>query len=136
MIQFYFLSILFNAAAGFILVTEGTEKENSIETGLKISMGNETFRLVLGILTMVTGLLKLLSSVPGDLPVIGDLIPAAVGLAAGFILVFDYYRKRSTLDDDAVTPLAQIVSKNRKWIGFALLLAAALHFLFPQVLLL
>ncbi|GHU73444.1 hypothetical protein FACS189450_13240 [Spirochaetia bacterium] len=136
MIQFYFLSILFNAGAGFVLVNEGTDVENSIESSLKFSLRNETFRLVLGILTMATGLLKLLSSTQGDLPIIGDMIPAVTGLAAGFILLFGYYQGRSVIDDDKNTRLGEIVSKNRKWIGFAAMAAAALHFLFPQALLL
>ncbi|GHV90858.1 hypothetical protein AGMMS50268_13610 [Spirochaetia bacterium] len=136
MIQFYFLSIVFNAAAGFVLINEGTDVENSIESSLKFSFRNETFHLILGILTMVTGLLKLLSSTPGDIPIIGDLLPAVTGLAAGFILLFGYYQSRSVIEDDKNTRIGEIVSKNRKWIGFAALIVAALHFLFPQALLL
>ncbi|GHV44477.1 hypothetical protein AGMMS49546_28500 [Spirochaetia bacterium] len=136
MIQFYFLSIVFNAAAGFVLINEGTDVENSIESSLKFSFRNETFHLILGILTMVTGLLKLLSSTPGDIPIIGDLFPAVTGLAAGFILLFGYYQGRSVIEDDKNTRVGEIVSKNRKWIGFAALIVAALHFLFPQALLL
>ncbi|GHV52634.1 hypothetical protein AGMMS49579_10230 [Spirochaetia bacterium] len=136
MIQFYFLSILFNAGAGFVLINEGNDVESSIESSLKFSLKNETFRLVLGILTVVTGLLKLLSSTPGDIPVIGDFVPAITGFAAGFILLFGYYRGRSVIEDDKNTRLGEIVSKNRKWIGFAAMAVAALHFLFPQALLL
>jgi hypothetical protein len=136
MIQFYFLSILFNATAGFVLVNEGTDIESSIESGLKFSLRNETFRLVLGVLTMATGLLKLLSATQGDIQVIGDFVPAVTGLAAGFILLFGYYQDRSLIDDDKNTHLEHIVNKNRKWIGFAAMIVAVLHFLFPQVLLL
>ncbi|GHT92400.1 hypothetical protein FACS1894140_4360 [Spirochaetia bacterium] len=136
MIQFYFLSILLNAAAGFVLINEGTDVESSIESSLKFSLKNESFRLILGILTMVTGLLKLLSQTEGDIPIIGDFVPAVTGLAAGFILLFGYYQGRSVVEDEKNVRIGEIIGKNRKWIGFAALIVAALHFLVPQVLLL
>jgi uncharacterized membrane-anchored protein len=136
MIQFYFLSILFNAVAGYILSIDRKEDEGSLDTGLKFSFRNDTFRLVLGILTMVVGLLKLLSSTQGDIPVIGDLIPAVVGFGAGFTLIFEYYNSRSALNTEKTDKLALFLEHNKKWIGFIAIASAALHFLFPSVLLL
>ncbi|MDR2111459.1 MAG: hypothetical protein LBP32_09160 [Spirochaetaceae bacterium] len=114
----------------------GDEEDTVAGAGLRFSIQNETFRLILGVLTMVTGLLKLLSAVPGDVPVAGDLLPALVGLAAGFILVFEFYRGRSGMESERLEQLEGIVTKNRRWIGFGAVGAAALHFLFPSVLLL
>jgi hypothetical protein len=136
MIQFYLLSVLLNAATGYVLVLDSKEREDTIEASFGISVNSEVFRLILGVLTMVTGLLKLLSSVPGDLPVIGDLIPSAIGLASGFILVFEFYRSRSTLDTEKTDKIEGTLIKNKKWIGFIALASAVLHFLFPSVLLL
>ncbi|MDR3249016.1 MAG: hypothetical protein LBT39_09555 [Treponema sp.] len=136
MIQFYFLSILLNAATGFVLFTNSGEGGGStIEAEIRFSLHNETFRLILGILTAVTGLIKLLSPMQGDIPVIGDFIPAVAGLVSGFILLFDYYHGRSFFEegDGKVT---QIITVNRKWIGFAAMVVAGLHFLLPQALLL
>ncbi|MDR3249032.1 MAG: hypothetical protein LBT39_09635, partial [Treponema sp.] len=99
MIQFYFLSILFNAVTGFTLFCDDSEDESSVEAGLRFSFRNETFRLILGILTMVIGLLKILSPVQGDIQVVGDLVPALVGLGAGFIVLMGYYQDRSGLED-------------------------------------
>jgi hypothetical protein len=136
MIQFYFLSIFFNAVAGYILITEDEREEKSISDQFQFSLDNDTLRMILGILSMVTGLLKLLSSVQGDVPVIGDFIPAIAGFAAGFILIFEFYRKRSLVDTDKYEKIDGFLLKNKKWIGFVVLAAAILHFLFPQVLLL
>jgi hypothetical protein len=132
MMQFYFLSIFFNALTGYVLVM-GNRQE---EAGLGFSINNETFRLVLGILTMATGLLKLLSAVQGDIPVVGDLLPALVGLAAGSILIFGFYRERSSVKSEAIEKIEGFLTKNEKIIGFAALGAAVLHFMFPSVLLL
>jgi uncharacterized membrane-anchored protein len=134
MIQFYFLSIFFNAVSGYVLVREDKEQDLVFETGPFFSLYNETIRLVLGILTLVSGLLKLLSSIQGDIPVIGDLFPAAFGLVAGFILVFDYYRTKTSIESEKSDLIERILIKNRRWIGFVTIASAILHFLFPSVL--
>jgi hypothetical protein len=138
MIQFYFLSIVLNALSGYVLTREGGDftagGDTGLDTGFHLSLQNETSRLILGVLTIVVGLLKILSSVPGDLPVIGDLIPALAGFLAGFALVFEYYRGRSTLEPEHTDKIEHLLMHNKKWIGFIALAAAGLHFLFPSVL--
>jgi hypothetical protein len=136
MIQFYFLSILFNALTGFILFTENSEGESSLEERIKLPVNSEIFRLVLGILAIVTGLLKLLSPVQGDVHVIGDFLPAVLGFLTGFILIFSYYDEHATTDEGKFRNFSAVLLRNKKWIGLAALAAAALHFLFPQALLL
>jgi uncharacterized membrane-anchored protein len=134
MIQFYFLSILFNALTGYVLISDEGSRPLEIRPGF--SLGDETVRLVLGILSMVVGVLKLLSSVEGDLPVLGDIIPAVVGFISGFILVLEYYRERARAEDVNPETINQVLVRNKKIIGFAAIITAALHFLFPTVLLL
>jgi hypothetical protein len=136
MIQFYFLSILLNGLSGYVLSFRGNEPELSVEDSLRFSLNNSVFRLILGILSAVTGLLKLLSPMEGDVPVVGDLLPALLGLAAGFTLLFGYYRERSTVESEQVNRLDETIGRYKKWLGFFLLVSAALHFLFPQALLL
>jgi hypothetical protein len=136
MIQFYFLSIFFNALAGYILITDGDRGEEPLDPGVRFSLGNKTFRMVLGILALITGLFKILSSTQGDIPVVGDLIPAVMGFAVGFILIFEFFRERSTLDFEKYEKIESVFVKNKRFIGFIALASALLHFLFPQVLLL
>jgi hypothetical protein len=133
MIQFYLLSILFNAAAGYILTVED-EDDAAIETGLRLSANSETFRLILGVLTMAAGLLKLLSPTQEDIPIVGDLVPALLGLFSGFALVFSYYRNKTSLESEEVDNFWRILSKNKRWLGIITMVSAALHFLFPSVL--
>jgi uncharacterized membrane-anchored protein len=136
MIQFYFLSILFNALTGYLLTVKVDEEEVLEESFPGVSLKSETLRLVLGILTMLTGLLKILSSVQGDVPVVGDLVPALAGLGSGFVLVIEYYRSRSGTESGGPVKIEGFLVKRRKLIGFIALVSAVLHFLFPQVLLL
>ena len=133
MIQFYFLSILFNAIAGYALVVE-TDSRGSVLDGLKTYALDETFRLVVGVMTMAVGFFKLLSVVRGDIPVVGDLVPAAAGLSAGFGLIFEFYRTRSTLEGHGSEKIEHIFVRNRKWFGYLAMASAGAHFLFPTVL--
>ncbi|MDR2068798.1 MAG: hypothetical protein LBP71_02900 [Spirochaetaceae bacterium] len=134
MIQFYFLSILFNAASGYTLAMEDKDREGPAENGPCFFLNNETLRLILGILTLVSGLLKLLSSIQGDIPIIGDLLPAVLGLLTGFILVFDYYHTKTSIGSEKSELIERIIAKNKRWLGFAAIASAVLHFLFPTVL--
>ena len=135
MLQFYFLSIVLNVLAGYLLLTGG--EEGVLELKGNFSLRDETSRLVLGILSVLTGLFKLLSPIEGDLPVLGDLIPAAAGFITGFILIFEYYKNRSSIDNSENTEkIDRVLIGNKKFIGVASLIVAALHFLFPKVLLL
>ncbi|MDR1373714.1 MAG: hypothetical protein LBJ24_01945 [Treponema sp.] len=133
MIQIYFLSIFLNALAGYVLVIGGEEERTDSETQFRFSINNGTFRLILGVLTAITGLLKLLSPVQGDVPVAGDLFSALAGLAAGLILLFDFYRSRSSLVPERLEKAGDFLLQGRKWIGFAVIAAAILHFMFPAV---
>ena len=134
MLQFYFLSIVLNALAGYILITGDSEGDSIL--GFNFSLKDESLRLVLGILSALMGLLKILSVAPGDVPVIGDLFPALTGFLAGFILISEYYRKRASGDVLEGGKKFALLAANKKIVGIAALAAAALHFLFPTVLLL
>lgn len=137
MIQLYFLSILLNGLTGYMLIMGEGGDVDSIETSLKFSLRNSVFRLALGILAAATGVLKLLSPSMDNIPFLGDLVPAVAGIAAGFILVFGYYREHSPLAGESEGKLDRIGDtflRYKKIAGFALLGAALLHFLFPQAL--
>ena len=135
MIQFYFLSIVINALAGYLLISGDSEDFLEFKGGF--SFRDETFKLIVGILAVAIGLLKLLSVIDGDVPIIGDLFPALAGFLSGFILIFEYYRTRTTVEyTEQTEKIDRILVRNKKIIGIAALIAAALHFIFPRALLL
>ena len=135
MLQFYFLSIVMNLLAGYMLFTGDTGAVLAFKSGF--SLKDETVRLIVGIVSVIVGLMKVLSVTRGDVPVIGDLVPALTGFLSGFVLIFEYYRNRTGQDNPEKTNgINRILVNNRKIIGVAALIAAVLHFLFPEVLLL
>jgi len=135
MLQFYFLSIVLNVLAGYSIFT--ADNEGVLELKGRFSLKDETSRFVLGILSVLTGLFKLLSPIEGDVPVLGDLLPAAAGFLCGFILIYEYYKNRSSVDDSEETEqIDMVLLRNKKIIGVGSIIVAVLHFLFPKVLLL
>jgi len=139
MIQLYFLSILCNGLSGYLLFA-GSENANlnEGETVEKSRFSNNTIHLVLGILSAVVGFLKLLSPNADNILILGDLLPAAGGVAAGFLLIFGIYRQSSLeISQDqgsSFDKLGVSFLRFRKSIGLGLLAIALLHFLFPQTL--
>ena len=135
MIQLYFLSILCNGLSGYILFS-GNDGE-TVEKGVRFSINNPTFHLVLGILSAVTGILKLLSPTLDGIPLLGDLVPAVAGVTAGLLLIFGIYRQNVSVVSESQGSLDRLgisLLKFRKSVGLTLMVVALIHFLFPQAL--
>jgi hypothetical protein len=140
MVQLYFLSIVFNGLAGFLFVFAELGGDDSAENSAKFSSVGSGFRLIVGILAAVTGILKLLMPM-GDagkigVPILGDLLPGLASLIAGFMLIFGFYRERSSHVDseEKINHFGEVALHYQKAVGIALLASALLHFLFPAAL--
>jgi uncharacterized membrane protein len=139
MVQLYFLSLVFNGLTGFLFVFGDSREDNPAENNRKLSVVSDGFRLILGILAAITGILKLFSPMsaigkPG-IPILGDFVPAVMGIAAGFILIYSFYRERSSASIDSqekINHFGEIFLHHRKIAGIVLLVSAVLHFLFPE----
>ena len=136
MIQLYFLSVLFNGLIGFLLVFENPAENGSIENSTKFSLNSGSFRLILGILSAMTGILKLFSPIFNRVYILGDLFPALGGIAAGFILIFEFYRNHSSKIEyeGQLDRIGNVFLRYKKMTGFALIALAVLHFIFPTAL--
>ena len=133
MLPVYLLSVVLNALTGIILSFCNEEPEAGAPS---LSLNNETVRLIIGGLSVVTGILKILSPVRGNVPVVGDLFPALVGLAGGLILLLDFYRRKVPDSSivERVERITAIIVRNRKIFGFVCLAAAVLHFIFYPII--
>jgi hypothetical protein len=138
--QLFFLSIVFNGLAGFLFVFADLGSGDSADESAKFSPIGSGFRLIIGILTVVTGILKLLLPMgrggETGLPLLGDFVPALAGLGAGFMLIFGFYRERSSHVDneEKINRFGETALHYKKAVGIALLAVALLHFLFPKAL--
>ncbi len=97
-------------------------------------LDDSVFRLVVGILSGLVGILKLLSPIQYDIPVIGDLIPAVAGMAACGSLLVEYYQNNSDIELHLPSGITEFFTEGKKYLGIFCLIAGVLHFIFPRVL--
>ncbi len=156
--QFYCLSVVMNVITALILMygidftkeqadslpvpaekkssrrkTSNEKKEVSLDCNL---LNKKSFRLIVGIVAVVVGLMKVLSVFKG-IPIIGDLLPAVAGLAGGASILLEYYSCSTSSDDfELADNVRAVFIDSRKYIGVLCIVAAVLHFVFPGALLL
>ncbi|MBI9103383.1 MAG: hypothetical protein JEY99_13275 [Spirochaetales bacterium] len=133
MIQFFFLSVLLNVVGGALLASDFLNEKLPV-----ISWLNDPFRdmansrLILGILSIIVGIFKLLSVISGDVKIVGDLLPALSGLLVGFGLLVEYYRTRTDVQTE--NNINTILDNYKHIFGTAAIGVGILHFFFPRVL--
>ncbi|HUZ18526.1 MAG TPA: hypothetical protein VMV68_09060 [Spirochaetia bacterium] len=135
MLQFYLLSVVMNLIAGVMLSAGYLETKIPVLSGIKEFVeARPGLNLTIGIITLIVGLFKLLSVTNGDVPVVGDLLPALAGLTMGYMLILDYYKSKSDVTSPFVATSERIFLANRIPIGIAGMVIAVVHFLLPRVL--
>jgi hypothetical protein len=149
-IQFYLLSVLLDVFGGCALVIDLPKAHGPAIEGLRSFFKDKTVRLVLGILAAVTGALKLVATLRGDIPIVGDFLPAVAGIAVGITLLLELYqaipagRGHSQGDETGDSPartlprgaatVERLLTEHKGAIGIAGIIAGMAHFLFPMVL--
>ncbi len=156
MLQIYFLTVLLNIISGFILVyaifqKDGGEIENdgldfddeisSVKKNFSYTsaafLKDPTFRLVVAVISGFVGLIKLFyTTVPDDVPVLGDFFPALACLLSCVSLFTEWFENRDGYEESLPALIHTIFIGGRKIIGVFCLGAGFLHFIFPKVILL
>lgn len=158
MVQFYFLSIVLNLAGGYALVVGGLPPRSRTIEGFRDFFQDPTSRLVIGILALVTGALKFLTPIRGDIPIVGDFLPAVGGMGVGITLLLERYhggdvpaaagepspsgepspegpsRKSPISPRGAPNALERLFLDHKAVVGLVGLIAGVVHFLFPMVI--
>ena len=119
--------------------SESSLAKNSVKKNEKngvVAFNNPAVRLILGVLAFFVGVMKILSVYSGDIPVVGDLLPALAGLAGGTSLLIEYFISASTYEPSIPDGIQSVFIDSRKYIGVLCIAAGILHFVFPKVLLL
>ena len=135
MIQFYFLSVLANILGGLILAGEYLDEKIPSFSAVKVFFDSKPgFRVTIGFVASIVGILKLLSVTAGDIPFVGDFLPALVGLLIGASIFLERYKERSAVSSNVVETGDKLLLKNRSIIGIVGIVTGLLHFLLPKVL--
>ena len=137
MYQIYLLSIVSILLSGVALAFERLQERIRIGSFFNQELfASVNFRLGLGVVTLLVGIFQFLTVAPGDIPVVGDLIPAVTGIVLGGILVVQYYQAKSTVESESgfVSTVDRVFVKNAPNFGVIGIVIAFLHFLLHRVL--
>lgn len=138
MFQVFFLTVLANLLAGMALTFSFIREKVPGLEHFAFIFENEVFKIWLGVITFVTGLLSLFKFSQFDILIIGDLLPTATALTAGTILVIRYIMGKNTFDDES-SIIHKIWSFGEKYgtiVGLLALVAGFLHLILPTAVIL
>lgn len=134
MVQFYFLSIFVNFIGGLLLASEAVNKQFTKLDVLKDLFQAPTYLLSFSIVSAVTGVFKIISVYNGDVPVIGDLLPAVISILIAVFLFLTYQKNKTGEIKSAFEKTDTLIEKYRNILGITAITVSVLHFFFPGVL--
>lgn len=134
MVQFYFLSIFVNFIGGLLLAGETINKQFTKLDTLQELFKAPTYLMTFSIVAVVTGVFKIISVYNGDIPVIGDLLPAVISILIAIFLFFSYQKNKTGEIKSSFEKTDSLIQKYRNILGIAAITISLLHFFFPGVL--
>ena len=134
MVQFYFLSIFVNLIGGLLLAGDVLNKQFSKLDILQELFKAPAYLLSFSIISGVTGIFKIISVFNGDVPVIGDLIPALISMLIAVYLFITWQKSRDQDINTAFEKTDSLIDKYKNILGIAAIVISLLHFFFPNVL--
>lgn len=162
MLQFYFLSVLLNVVAGFVLVfsaftpkaranpldeddfysdidsgapspaEDGDGMRSKASAAFSAFIDEPMFQLVLGSVSVLVALVKFAYSQDG-IPVLGDFFTALAGLLGGGCLLLSWLDSRGDYGIELPGFLSAALGEGRRFVGFFCVAAGVLHFILPRV---
>lgn len=137
--NFYKKSSFGDSDMGESAEVTGSDDELNLEEDTSFAKANaifddSTFRLIIGIVGFMVGVLKLCSPIQNDVKVIGDLLPVVAGIISSGILLVEYFNMKSTMGLSLPSFVETAVTEGRKYIGIFCILVAVVHFICPRVL--
>jgi hypothetical protein len=132
MAQFYLLSVLTNAIAGFVFASDFFGEKIAFLSPWKNIRSQKTTVIVIGAAAAIVGFVKLFVPSPGETVFFaGDLLPAAVGILLGGILLFEGLRVQEEGKAEQLKKITTAVLTYRVPLGIVGVAVAFLHFLIP-----
>lgn len=134
MFQIYFLTVLTNIIAGLTISSKFLGSKIESFQVFAEKMENRLYRVILGAVTMLTGLFALLNHSSTSMAILGDLLPAVTALAMGLILMVYYFFSEEPEANKFVTYIKDLTEKYGNILGIAGIIAGIIHFLVPTAL--
>lgn len=135
MVQFYFLSICLNVLGGLVLAAPHfSERLPGILSLREYIIDKTGLRIGLIAALLLIGVMKIINVSPGDIIIVGDLLPALTLLLSGFTLLVEFIFENNESESGFLKKMDSVFVKHASITGIAALVAGGLHFIFPTVL--
>lgn len=134
--QIYFLVVSTHLLAGIVLASHFIEEKNEAFGACTQVLNNRTFKIVLGIITVLSSLFTLLKVSPDDVLIIGDLLPAVSGFLIGAYLILAYFYESLEENRSWMKSYVDLLEDKGHIFGLFAIIVAVLHFLVPTALIL
>jgi hypothetical protein len=132
MLQFYFLSIVTNAAAGALLSADYFGRRLARLAWLSGHPPSRRLKLSCGAAALLVGGCTIFWPAGGGGAVIGDLVPSIAGLSMGVALLFEVFRQDALFPSEPAPAPGRAGLDWRSMLGIAGLAVAVLHFFLPE----
>ena len=134
--QIYFLVVSTHLVAGLVLSSHFLDEKMENFSSTAALLNNNRFKLILGVLSMIAALFTLLKVTPGDVIIVGDLLPAVTGILIGGYLVLSFFYTSLEESRSWMKSYVDIMEDRGHIIGLAAMIIGVLHFLVPTALIL
>jgi hypothetical protein len=139
--QFYLLTVVSTVVAGLALSSDYLGTKSECFGSFRFLRQNRSIQITAGLVTSVIGVLKLVFRSPGEgVIIVGDLLPAAVGIILGIILIGEAFRQHPKAEGEpegvekSVEKVTEAITPYRVPVGIAGVVVGLLHFIFPRIL--
>ncbi|MCL2293684.1 MAG: hypothetical protein FWC36_02300 [Spirochaetes bacterium] len=134
MVQFYVLSILVNLLGGFLLAGDVISKRFSSSGFYQKITKSEVYMMIFAIIAAIAGIFKIISVLEGNIPIIGDLLPALASFTLAIHFFCKYLLEKKGMLEGTLGTIDLFIENYKTLIGIACIIIAILHFLFPSAL--
>ena len=135
--QIYFLVVITNILSGLVLSGAFLSEKFPGFGPCNVMIQNSRFKLVLGIITVLSALFTLLVKVtPADVIILGDLLPALTGALMGSYLIMTFFYDSLEETRSWMKSFVDLMEDRGFIFGLGGLVIGLIHFLVPNALIL
>ncbi len=135
MVQFYFLAVCLNIIGGLVLAAPSFKEKIPFLSSMRAAfVEKQSGRIIFVLVLLFTGIFKILSVTKGDVPIVGDLLPALSLFVLAFTFMVEFFAEKSTVEGSLLHTLEDIFVRNSQIIGVSAVVIGVFHFIFPGVL--
>ncbi len=136
--QVYLLTVLTTILTGLALASDFLTQRFERYSEYTDFMENSVYRIILGALTILVGVINLFPNYEGNVAVLGDLLPSLMGIAGGVLLIAGFLSKEKREEARKAAEIAEKVEQFSKpylaVVGISSVLIGILHAILPKVI--